>query len=522
MPRLRLAVLASAAVVASSAAADTVQVTDSAADSALERLAVVGPGRWAAVRSTGDLTPGDPGNADGNAEIWRLDLFTGGLLQATAAGGTVRCPRATVRGNLILSAQEDLTPGAPGNGDGSYESWLFDAGERTLRQISASPEDTFFQTARPDGPRALLGSKGDLVPGGNPDGSYEVFSYDLDTGSLLQLTSTPTTSLIRGLCGVGVDCGIVESFGDLVPASRGGPGNADGSREVYLVDVASGASQQLTASDVESRFAGTNPDGRFVAIESRGDLVPAALGGPGNADGSLEVFVWGVHPNRLIQATASSGDSRFAGFVPKSRFVAFTSREDVVAGGNTDGSQEVFLADLKKPSRVRQLTASAGDTELVLVGDAPRRWAVLRATGDLRPDVAGGGTGSADVYVQRIRRRASKAQRLTSGDAAAGVGGFGPRSARLVIDTTADVVAGGNTDGSREVFIVRFTATRAVPRQLTSTAFDSEAAAVSPGFPVVVIESRGDLDPAASGGLGNADASAEVFLHRYGRLPRRR
>jgi hypothetical protein len=279
--------------------------------------------------------------------------------------------------------------------------------------------------------------------------------------------------------------------------------------------VATGAARQMTASDVASQFVGRSDDGRLVAIESRGDLVPASAGGPGNADGSLEVFVYEILPGRLVQVTASAADARFAAFVPRSRFVAFTCSADLVAGDNADGSQEVFLADLRTRA-VRQVTASAGDTDLLEVGGAPHRWAVLRSTGDLRPDVPGGGTGTADLYVQRLRTVPTRAQRLTSGDDDAAFGGFGPRSRRLAIDTTAELVPGGNGDGSREAYLVALGATRATPQQITDTGFDTEVAAVSAGYPLVVLESRGDLVPG-----GNGDASLEVYVHRYGRVPQR-
>lgn len=506
---LPLVVPAAAAVVASAAPGVTTQVTSSAEDSRFERLAVVGPGRWASIRSNGDLTPGAPGNGDLSDEVWRLDLLTGELIQATNQGGGVNTVRVTIDGNLILASQGDLTPGAPGNPDGSFESWYFDAADGTIRQLTASAEDSFFQTARERPLRAFYSSKGDLVPGGNADASYEVFSVLAATGEITQVTSSAGTSLLRGLCGAGEDLGIVESESDLTP---GEPGNEDGSREVYLVDFRTGAFTQLTASAEDSYFAGTNSDGRFLAIESRGDLTPVA---GGNADGSQEVFVWSLHPGRLVQVTSSAGDSEFAGFVPRSRLLAIHSRGDLVAGGNTDGSQEVFVVDLRS-ERLRQLTVSSGDSTLLDVGNSPARWAVIRSTGDLRPDVPGGGTGTPDLYVQRIRNVPTRAVRLSSGDAGAGFAGFGPRSGRIAIDTTTDLVPGSNADGSREVFLVTVGPRRPVPRQITSSAADSTAAAISPGYPVVAIDSRADL---VAG--GNPDGSREVFLHRYGRLPRR-
>lgn len=504
LPAAALAVTATAAF--GGPAVRTIQATQSASDTSLERFPVVEPGRWAAVRGAGDLTPGAPGNAAHADQIWRVDLFTGALLQATASSsGDVRCPRVTVRGNLIVSSQEDLTPGLPGNADGSFEAWYFDPAAPALRQLTASDGDTFYQTSRPLEPRAFFVSKGDLTPGapGNPEGRNDVFVADFDTFRLRQVTDSPGETLLRGV--TGPDSGVVESTGDLVTGN-----NTDGSREVFRIDLRTGALDQITDSDGDSRFADAGVAGRVITIESRADLVPGH-----NADGSMEVFAHDRRTNRLVQVTSSAGDSHFAAFVPHSTWIAVHSREDLVPGGNADGSQEVFLVD-RRTHRVRQLTASSGDSTLLAIGDDSLRWAVIASTGDLRPDVPGGGTGSRDLYLQRIRGRATRAVRLTSGDDGAWFAGFGLRRKRIAIDTTDDLVPGGNTDGSREVYLVTLRGGGATPHQVTSSPADSFAAAISPAFRVVVIESRGDLVPG-----GNADGSLEVYLHLFGPVPLR-
>ena len=507
MTRTALPALAFLAAVAGAAHAKpaprTIQATRSAADTSLERFPVVGPGRWAAVRGAGDLTPGEPGNADLSPEIWRVDLFTGALVQATSSSGDVRCPRVTVRGQLLISSRDDLTPAAPGNTDGSFEAWIFDPAAPPLRQLTSSTEDAFYQTSRPLEPRAFFVSKGDLTPGqpGNTDGRNEVYVADFDTFQLRQLTNSPGETILRGV--TGPDSGVVESSGDLVTGN-----NADGSREVYRIQLHTGALDQITASLGDSTFVDSGVAGRWIAIESRADLLPGR-----NPDGSLEVFVHDRATNRLVQVTSAAGDSHFAAFVPHSSLIAVHSRADLVPGGNTDGSQEIFLID-PRTRRVRQFTSSAGDSTLLAIGDDALRWAVIASTGDLRPDVAGGGTGTRDLYVQRIRGRATRAVRLTGGDDGAGFAGFGAGARHIAIDSMQDLVAGSNADGSREAFLVALRAGGVTPRQITSSAADSFAAAISPAFRVVVIESRGDLVPG-----GNADGSLEVFVHRFGAVP---
>src|SRR6185295_5869967 len=145
-------------------------------------------------------------------------------------------------------------------------------------------------------PRAFFVSKGDLTPGapGNTDGKNEVYVADFEKFRLRQLTNSAGETLLRGV--TGADSGVLESSGDLVPG-----GNADGSHEIYRVQLHSGAVEQITASGVDSRFADAGSSGRYISIESRGDLVSG-----GNGDGSLEVFVHDRRRGKLFQATSSA------------------------------------------------------------------------------------------------------------------------------------------------------------------------------------------------------------------------
>jgi Tol biopolymer transport system component len=503
-----VAAAAAAAAVSAAAVADTVQVTASAADSALTRAGVAPRCRWCAIESTADLTPGAPGNADGSREIWRLDLRDGRLVQATDSAGTVGCARVSRFGDLVLAAREDLTPGAPGNADGSWESWIFDGDARVLRQVTAGGGDSFFQAFTDVNRRAVLVSESALAGGANADGADEVYAYDVARRALTRLTDSGGVSLSRGVAADG-SFAFVESTGDLVP---GGPGNADGSRELFAVDLDGRRTRQLTASDRDARFTARDDAGRFVAVESRGDLA-----GGGNADGSQEVFVLDLRSGAVRQATSSAGDSECAGFLPRSRRVVVRSREELAPGGDGDRSAELFVVDAVTGATQR-VTRSSGDAALVDLGRAPARWAVISCTGDLRPDVAGGGTGTPDLYLVRLGAQPSRPVRLTAGDPGAHAAGFTDRSRRLALDTTNDLVPGGNADGSREAFLVD---PGAAPRiaQVSASTGDTRVAAASPGLRVLVLESRGDLAPGAP---GNADGSREIYLHRFGRERGRR
>lgn len=489
----------------------TRQATSSAADTTVQRF---GPplSFYAALRSTGDLLPSGPGNADGSTEVFRLDLKSLELLQCSASDGDTASVKVTIGGDVILSSTADLTPGQAGNADGSFESWVFEADTRSLRQISASLEDTFFQTFWDERRQAFFVSRGDLTPGapGNTDRQNQVFSYDVSSRVTEQLTAGDGESLIRAICGRDA-CGVVQSGVELVPG-----GNPDGSREIYLLDLGDGSEtrgfRQLTSSGADAFFRGQSVGGRYLAFESRGDLVPNL---PGNTDGSQEVFVYDTTVERLYQITNSAGDSDFANFLPVRGMAAIESRQDLVPGGNTDGSQEVYFADLET-GNLRQATNTAGDSRLVDRGARRGRFAAIASTGDLRPDIAGGGTGTEDYYVFRLRALRTKTPEMipvVRGVADAYFIGLDRQGRYAGFDTTADIVPGSNTDGSREVFLTKLNRRRTFQTtQITSGDAESRLGGFASDGRRVLIESRADLTPAAP---GNADGSREIFVHRY-------
>ena len=57
---------------------------------------------------------------------------------------------------------------------------------------------------------------------------------------------------------------------------------------------------QITSSPVETFVGGISGDGRFVVVESRGDI---ATDNPRNADGNLEVFLFDYAQRRIFQIT---------------------------------------------------------------------------------------------------------------------------------------------------------------------------------------------------------------------------
>jgi Tol biopolymer transport system component len=140
-------------------------------------------GRHVAFYSNADLTPAAPGNRDGTPEVF---LWTDGMglrqLTEQSGGralGLWSAPSLAWDGSVVaFDADGDLTPGRPGNGDGSTEVFVWRAADG-LAQLTDLPAGRSARspTLSGDGAQLAFVSTADLAPGapGNPDGGQELF-----------------------------------------------------------------------------------------------------------------------------------------------------------------------------------------------------------------------------------------------------------------------------------------------------------------------------------------------------------
>jgi hypothetical protein len=320
-----------------------------------------------------------------------------------------------------------------------------------------------------------------------------------------QITNSPEESLVRGI-DPGERFAVIQSRGDLTP---GAPGNADGTWEVFLLDLGTLSVTQLTGSAGDSTFLSVSRDGRWIALETTGE--PAGVTNP---DGSSEVLMHEYATGNRVALTDSAGDSFFGGFDVKTRRAAIVSNGDLTPGapGNADGSFEVFVRDLRK-GVTTQITGSPTDS--FFGGFEPRKgkWAAVLSQGDLTPGAPGNPDGSEELYFVKLRKKPGRflLRQVTDGTDPVGFGGWAPRGRWAAVDTTSDLKPGKNLDGSREVFRVK-AKKRPRVKQLTRSTADSFVGGFAQDRRTLFVESYGDLDPK---GPGNADGSREVYRVRY-------
>jgi hypothetical protein len=187
--------------------------------------AISGDGRWVAFESWMDLTGGNP---DGNWEIFLWDSQLGILSQITDGGGG--SPALDGDGSRVaFLANGDFVPG--GNPDRSQEIFVYDVPAR--RFIQATHTVGVFHGAPAidaAGSRIAFSSSADLVPGRNPQHVYQIFLFDVDLRAIRQVTAI-AAGAGAGVPSLSADGSRIafQSRGDLIPGS-----NPEGNSEIFL------------------------------------------------------------------------------------------------------------------------------------------------------------------------------------------------------------------------------------------------------------------------------------------------
>jgi hypothetical protein len=234
-------------------------------------------------------SPRRSGNADGNAEIFRLDVKRGTLLQVTDTSGFVTNLNPNLRAfrsrYLAFDSDGDLATGE--NPEGNREVFLYSyrdalSGDPAIRQMTstASGNSTVGRNANYWQRLTAFSSTADL--GANPEFNSEIYRIEDTPASLQQVTMTAS----------GENEEASQAFGDLVTFTSNGDlagTNPDGSREIFVWD---GAVNPLAFRQIGSTLGCPNSApsvdnrGRYIAFQSGCNHIPAL----GNPDQSI--FIW--------------------------------------------------------------------------------------------------------------------------------------------------------------------------------------------------------------------------------------
>lgn len=218
-------------------------------------------GRWIAFEA--DL--------DGFSDVYRADRDGGGLRRLTADPAGNYEPAVSPSGAEIVFASSR---------DHQAEVYRMAADGAAPVRLPASPRDEWRPTWAPDGSAVAILS--------NERGRDELYVMNPDGTARRRLNATRA------------DGGGLEALEDEPAWSPDGSRLAystrtrDGARQVWTVDLATGAHTALTAPDAHSYGPAWSPDGRWVAVVSE-------------RDGDPELYVLRADGARATRLTRSTG-----------------------------------------------------------------------------------------------------------------------------------------------------------------------------------------------------------------------
>jgi Tol biopolymer transport system component len=293
-----------------------------------------------------DLVPG--GNTDGNSELYFMNTTGTGLVQLTHTTGGVGIVQPYLAANgqtIVFASDRDLVSGS--NADGNYEIFTISTSGTNLKQLTntvggrgdlGSPGNT-SPCFDPKSQKIAFTSDRDLVSGHNSDGNNDLFLMNADGTGLTQLTSTTGGFGVGGGCLNGTDTQVVfDSDRDLVPGH-----NTDGNYEIFTMAVSGSGIVQLTnstspASGVGNVTARWASNGKTIFFRSDVDLTS------NNPDANQEAFRMNADGTGIVQLTCTVGGfgSTIWAVTPNGKTMAIESDGDLVPGNNTGRNGEIY------------------------------------------------------------------------------------------------------------------------------------------------------------------------------------
>jgi len=455
-------------------------------------LSMSDDGQRIAFWSRADLTGG---NADLGYEVFVILADGTGLRQLTSASSSTYASQSPfVSGNgakVTFESKGDLLP--TGNADHSFEVFVVNWDGTGLAQLTnANSRDSRYPSITDNGLTVTFMSNR-TVGASNPDGNDEVWKIQSDgTGSALLTSTSFYPNAAYGppiVSGSGNRCAFVYN-GTLPPSTL----NPDAGPELYVRDLSGGFSRQLTVTTQLYSYAPsiTNDGSRVIFLSNANPFGT-------NASHTEEIFRVQADGSDLVQIT-SSLDAYAPAISPDGSLITFVSNEDPT-GENFDGSAELFVMNVDGTG-LRQLTDDAGSFANTYYSDiaANNSVIVFYSSNNVTGQNA---DGSTEIF--SIQPDGTNARQLSN---AVGYNAYFPQvdaAGVWVVFAHFGDLTGGNPDHSQEIFRVRTDGTGLQQISSDPTRHSS--------FPD--ISAAGDLIAYVSGGdpFGtNPEHNLELFL----------
>jgi Tol biopolymer transport system component len=284
-------------------------------------------------------------NPSEGEQIFTVDIGLGGLVQVTIEPETPFVAFANFDINddgtqVVFVSSEDIT----GDNAGNFSNVFLAATDgSSVTQVTSNTGGSLGDPELSTEPQAsviIFRSDNDLT-GDNPLGDTQIFSINLDGSGLFQVTTGNPIPEALALSDDGSTI-IYQGLGDPLGT------NADGTREIFVINIDGSGLAQLTMTAGHSYAPRVSDGGLRVVFTSQAEVIPG-----GNPDGSYEVYVANSDGTGLTQITANARDSgTFTSGAPgaldisgNGSYVVFGSIADLT-GENPNTTHTIFWANV--------------------------------------------------------------------------------------------------------------------------------------------------------------------------------
>ena len=337
-------------------------------------------GRTVAFASWGDgFVPGDTNNA---MDIFVHDRKTGLTSRASVdsagqQGNGLSVLPTLSRDGRYVAFESDATNLVAGDTNGARDIFVHDRKAGTTTRVSVdgagaeADAPSFISSISSNGRYVVFMSGATNLVAGDGNGKFDVFLRDLKTGTTTRVSVNRAGGEGNDHSTVDANCA-VSSTGRLVPfasnASNLVPGDINGTTDAFVHDVKTGQTFRVSVDSSGNEGNGSSaevtmsPNGRLVAFTSNAsNLVP------GDGNGQADVFVHDRKTGTTTRVSVDSagvegnGSSSFATFSDDGRYVGFLSDASNLVPGDTNGTTDFFVHDLKTGETTRASVDGAGN-----------------------------------------------------------------------------------------------------------------------------------------------------------------
>jgi Tol biopolymer transport system component len=276
-------------------------------------------------------------------------------------------PSISANGRFVafVGSATDLVAG---DTNGKYDVFVRDLQTGTTTLVSVNQagtgggdKDSLYTSISADGRYVAFASFADDLAANDSNGSYDVFVRDrtLGTTTLVSVNAAGTASASGNSVSPSISAdGRLVAFHSTAEDLVGN--DANGFSDVFVRDLDAGVTTLVsvdrggTASgDESSSGPAISANGRFVAFASEAtDLVVKDVA---DTNGLFDVFVRDLTKKKTVRVSvnasrkaAGSGDSEYCSISANGRYVAFQSYASDLVAGDTNGTFDAFVRDLKR------------------------------------------------------------------------------------------------------------------------------------------------------------------------------